>query len=74
MTFTKKCLNMNQSSSTTGLLSELKGILKIEKNKKEIKGEMEKKKDMKTMKSLKRYTYIMRKKRKRKGKNNNEHM
>ena len=65
---------MNQSSSTTGLLSELKGILKIEKNKKEIKGEMEKKKDMKTMKSLKRYTYIMRKKRKRKGKNNNEHM
>jgi hypothetical protein len=38
MTLTNYCLNMNQSSSTTSLLSELKGILKIEKNEKEIKG------------------------------------
>ncbi len=64
---------MNQSNSTTGLLSELKGILKIEQNEKEIKGRNGKEKGHEDNQKLEK-VHLMWKKRKRKGKNNNEHM
>ena len=48
---------MNQSNSTTGLLSESKGvILRIEKNEKEIKGRNGKEKGHEDNQKLERYT------------------